>query len=117
VTFEIQDGHFPALASVSGRTIQVTKAKLLLKTSAGAGTDGMRLMVDGETAEKFEVDEALGKLRVKDLGGAFRNALRGKHTMVLGAPGVLEPTPPVRGGAVVDQVKLVDVMFYVEYRV
>ena len=111
VSFEVMDWHFPAL--MTGRTINVTVAKLALKTVAGVALSSVDLAVDKETVAEFT--DALGGLPATALT-AFKKAVRGKHTLVVNTAGTLAPTAPQMGDlSAIDGQKVVDVLLYVEY--
>jgi hypothetical protein len=119
VSFEIQDWHLPAFVTASGRTIQVTLAKLALKTGAGADLGGVQLTVDGQPVGAFAADQSktvVGGLPAAGLPGTF--AILGKHTLVVSTAAGLAPNAPQVGDlSAIDRQKLVDVLLYVEYHV
>jgi hypothetical protein len=119
VSFEIQDWHLPAFVTASGRTIQVTLAKLALKTAAGVALGGVQLAVDGQPVGAFAADQSktvVGGLPAVDLQGTF--AILGKHTLVVSTAAGLAPNAPQVGDlSAIDRQKLVDVLLYVEYNV
>jgi hypothetical protein len=119
VSFEIQDWHLPAFATASGRTIQVTLAKLALKTAAGVAFGGVQLTVDGQATGAFGESEdktVVGGLPAVGFQGDF--AILGKHTLVVNTAAGLAPNAPQVGDvSAIDRQKLIDVMFYVEYNV
>ena len=116
VSFEILDWHFPAFMSAGGRKIQVTLAKLALKTVAGVDASGVNLTVDGNAAQGFAADGGVGGLlATADLKAEFSSVL-GKHTLTVSAPGALAPGVPQVGDlSAIDGKKLVDVQIYLEY--
>jgi hypothetical protein len=119
VSFEIQDWHLPAFVTASGRTIQVTLAKLALKTAAGVALGGVQLAVDGQPVGAFAADQSktvVGGLPAAGLPGTF--AILGKHTLVVSTAAGLAPNAPQVGDlSAIDRQKLVDILFYVEYHV
>jgi hypothetical protein len=95
----------------------VSKAMLALKTAEGVGIDGAQFVVDGE---QVQGTGELGGLPAMALTGAFRSGVKGTHSVTATAAGALGPAPTVPPGAsqaALDEGKVIDVLFYVEYTV
>jgi hypothetical protein len=116
VQIRITDRFLPLF--LAGRAVQVTDARLVLRTTGGAGVDGLRIAVDGaEPASPPLPDAALGGLRAAPLPPAFGAALVGEHTLAVVDAGELAPAAPPPGDAsALDADRLADVLLYVEYR-
>lgn len=81
----------------------MTTAKLVLKTGEGVGTSGYGLQWMG-TRWRASRDDALGGMPTKAIRGQFARAVKGSHTVVVGAAGGLAPDGlQVEGGAALDQ--------------
>ncbi len=103
VVISIQNRHFPLF--MNGKTLKVTKAKLVLVTPAGQTVGGVNISLDGASQTGFTKDSALGDLYAKDLGNLFNAGIIREHTFSILASGEL------------DLEKLEDIILYVEYKI
>jgi hypothetical protein len=115
VQIEISDRNFPLF--VQGRSLQVQRAVLLLRTASGTSPNGFAIIVDGTAVVTFASDPALGNLPAANLPAAFAANLRASHTLAIQTAGNFAPTIPVPGDAsAIDLTKLEDMFIYVEYK-
>jgi hypothetical protein len=114
VNIELTERNFPLFAR--GRTIQVQRGILLVRTAPGSTPTGLKLMVDGTLVEGFTSDPSLGNVPGKLLPATFTGNLRAKHTFTVETAGELAPSAASLGDAsVADPTKLLDVLLYLEY--
>src|SRR5262249_27055902 len=113
VKIELTDRHLPIF--LRGRDLQVSTAKVVLRTPAGQTAGGVSLGVDAATAAGFTHDPDLGGLYTADVTAAFTTGLLGERTLTVHAAGDLAPDPvPPGDPSVADSAKLLDVLLYVE---
>ena len=115
VPLEITPRHFPLFTR--GRTIQMQRGVLLLRTAAGMQPTGFELALDGAAVDGFASRPEFAGMPGSDAPAAFMNALVGRHTVAVNTAGALAPTVPVPGEmAAVDPDLLLDVFLIMEYR-
>jgi hypothetical protein len=115
VNIELTDRNFPLF--VRGRSLGVQRAAVLLRTAPGTAPSGLSISIDGTAITTFNADSTLGQLPGAALPDAFTAGLLGQHALVINAAGGLAPTAPKPGAATtIDPEKLLDVLFYLEYR-
>lgn len=122
VKIQITDKYIPIF--LRGRSIQVSKAFLALKTLPSTQTvNNFQIEINGSNQSGFTRDSNLGNLWAKDLGNLFSTGLLGangqskEHTLVIKNAGDLAPATPQPGdSSAIDSDKLLDVLLYVEYK-
>ena len=115
VQIEISDHHFPLFAR--GRTIQVDRGVLLLRTASGTAPAGFQISIDGTAMNAFALDPMLASLPGQPLPGGFTSQVRAQHTFTIDNAGDLAPMAAAPGDtAAIDTDKLLDVLLYLEYR-
>jgi hypothetical protein len=115
VTIELTDSNLRVF--FRGRTLQVVRGAVLLRTASGAAPAGFQMAIDGTPISGFTADSTLGNLPGQALPDAFTANLRAQHTVVIEAAGDLSPKAPPPGNiGAIDADKLLDVLLYLEYR-
>jgi hypothetical protein len=123
VKIEIADKYLPIF--LRGRTIQVTKARLVLRTSTGQTVaDNVEIMINNTSQKSFKNDQPQERnlwsheLSSEELKAVFAAGLFGEHTLVIKDAGNLAPAAPQPGDpAAIDSNKLLDLILYVEYQI
>lgn len=115
ILVKIQNKHFPLF--MNGRTLKVTKARLILVTSESQTVAGADIRIDGASQTGFPRDPALGNLFSKDLGTLFNGGIVKDHTISIVAGGDLAPAPAAGPASAIDTEKLEDIILYVEYKI
>jgi hypothetical protein len=90
---------------MNGKTLKVTRAKLVLVTPAGQSVAGVNISLNGASQTGFIKDPVLGDLYSKDLGNLFSSGIVRDHTLSV-----------VAGGDLALE-KLEDMVLYVEYKI
>jgi hypothetical protein len=119
VSLTIDDRHFPAFLRpfLRERALQVDRAQVLLCTRDRAVPGGFQLTAHGTALANFTTPGRPGELPGQDLPPAFSASLRGAHTLAVAAAGDLAPALPGPNDATtIDPDKLLDILFWVEYR-
>lgn len=116
VTLKIQNKHFPMF--MNGKTLKVSKARLVLVTPAGQTVNGVDISVNGASQTGFTADPTLGNLFSKDLGSLFNSGIIKDHVVAVVSGGDLAPSSPPPGHvAAIDTTKLEDIVLYIEYKI
>jgi hypothetical protein len=115
ITFKIQNKHFPLF--MNGKTLKVTKAKLVLVTPAGQTAGSVNISLNTVSQSGFLKDAAIGNLYAKDLGSLFNTGIIKDHTISIVAGGDLSPTPAPGQLSAIDLEKLTDIVLYLEYKI
>jgi hypothetical protein len=116
ILFRIQNKHFPLF--LNGKTIAVTKAKLILVTPDSQTVSNVRISIGGAEQAGFTKDAAFGNLYTKDLGSLFNAGIIKDHTLRVVASGDLAPAAPGTGPVpAIDTDKLLDMVLHVEYQI
>ena len=116
VLLKIQNKHFPLF--MNGRSLKVTKAKLILIVPIGQSVAGVDISINGTSQTGFTKDTTLGGLFSKDLGTLFNAGILKDHTISIISGGDLAPTaPPIGQVGAIDTEKLEDIVLYVEYKI
>jgi Tc toxin complex TcA C-terminal TcB-binding domain/Neuraminidase-like domain len=115
VSISISANYLPFF--VASSAIQVTTAKLLLRTAASQTVENFSITIDGTSVTGFAVDPDMGNLWSSDVSTVFAAGMFGDHPMTVRSAGNLAPDTPQPGiSAAIDDTKLLDVVLYVEYQ-
>jgi hypothetical protein len=116
VRIQITDKYLPIF--FRDRNIQIAEATLALKTAEGQSTNNFRIDINDVEVTHFAPEVRLGNLPSRSLGAAFATGLVGEHTLTIRNAGDLAPTSLQPGDtSAVDSTKLLDLIFFVGYRV
>ena len=116
VMIKIQHKHFPLF--MNGRTLRVTKARLVLVTPAGQSANNVDIVINDSSQQGFARDAALGNLYTKDLGNLFNAGIIKDHTITIANAGDLAPAAPGEGNvAAIDDEKLNDIILLIDYKI
>ncbi|HNP84100.1 MAG TPA: neuraminidase-like domain-containing protein [Nitrospira sp.] len=121
ISLKIQNKHFPLF--MNGKTLQLTKADLILITPKGQTVSGLSISINSDAQTGFTKNPAAvygdlfsGNLALSTVfgpGGILRD-----HTIAIVAAGDVAPTAPSPGNvAAIDTDKLEDVILYLEYKI
>jgi hypothetical protein len=112
----IDDRHFPPY--LRGESLRVQRGLVLLRTHDASVPREFQLTIDGVAIGEFTKAGRPGDLPGQDLPSEFTRNLRSAHTLSVTGVGDLAPESGVgTETSVVDPDKLLDILFYVEYRI
>ncbi len=112
VRLEIDQRFLPIF--LRGRTLNVSRALLLLRPGSGATGAGFSVKLNTKEISGFAAAANFPGYRQADIASALAAGLVGEHTLSIEAAGDLAPTTATPGGPLCDPNKLQDLVLYVE---